>query len=60
MKTYRIYGEYIQRVYIDIAASDSESAQDIAADAIATEWTVINKPEIDITDIDYPSESDYE
>lgn len=56
MKTYRIYGEYVQRVYIDIVASDEDTAQDIAADAIATEWTAINKPEIDITEIDYPSE----
>lgn len=58
MKTYRLYGEYVQRVYIDVMARDDEEAQDIAADAPLTEWTAINKPEIDITDIDYPSEVD--
>lgn len=58
MKTYRIYGEYIQRVYIDVVASDSESAQDIAADAALTDWTPIKIPMVDITEIDYPSEVD--
>ena len=58
MKTYRLYGEYVQRVYIDIVAPDEDTAQDIAADAALTDWTAINKPEIDITEIDYPSEVD--
>lgn len=58
MKTYRIYGEYIQRVYIDIVAPDEEIAQDIAADAETAQWTHLYNPEIDITEIDYPSEVD--
>lgn len=53
MKTYRIYGEYIQRVYIDVQARDDEEAQDIAIDAPVADWTLINKPEIDITEVDY-------
>lgn len=52
MKTYRIYGEYIQRVYIDVEAQDHELACDIAADLPAGEWTLINKPEIDITEVE--------
>lgn len=53
-KTYRIYGEYVQRVYIDIHAHDSEAAADVAADAPIEEWTSINKPkQIDITEVDY-------
>lgn len=58
MKTYRLYGEYVQRVYIDVVASDSESAQDIAVDAALTDWTPIKTPMVDITEIDYPSEED--
>ena len=58
MKTHRIYGEYIQRVYIDIVAVDDETAQDIAAGAALAEWTTIDKPKIDFTEIDYPSEVD--
>ena len=54
MKTYRIYGEYIQRVYIDIHARDDEDAQDIAVDAPVTEWVLITKQQlVDITGVDY-------
>lgn len=54
MKTYRIYGEYIQKVYIDIVAPDDETAQDIAIDAPVSEWTPITKENlIDITGVDY-------
>lgn len=55
MKTYRIYGEYIQKVYIDIVAEDDEIAQDIAAcDTPNSEWTPITKENlIDITGVDY-------
>jgi ribosomal silencing factor RsfS len=56
MKTYRIYGEYIQRVYIDIPAHDSEEAQDIAAcDTPNDQWTLIDTPNvvIDITEVEY-------
>lgn len=54
MKTYRIYGEYVQRVYIDVVAVDDEEAQEIAANFVSSEWTPINKkPLIDITEIDY-------
>lgn len=54
MKTYRIYGEYIQRVYIDVPARDDEEAQDIAGDAPIADWALINKPiQIDITGVDY-------
>jgi ribosomal silencing factor RsfS len=54
--TYRIYGEYIQRVYIDIPAHDSEEAQDIAAcDTPNDQWTLIDTPNvvIDITEVEY-------
>jgi len=53
MKTYRVYGEYLQRVYIDVPAPDHETAQDIAVDMPVSDWTLINKPEIDITEVDY-------
>lgn len=56
MKTYRIYGEYIQRVFIDIVAPDDETAQDIAAcDTENAEWSLIDTPNlvIDITEVDY-------
>jgi hypothetical protein len=53
MKTYRIYGEYIQRVYIDIPAHDSEEAQEIASNAPNDEWTLIPVKQIDITGVDY-------
>jgi hypothetical protein len=38
MKTYRVYGEYVQRVYIDVVAVDTEWASDQAADAKFGEW----------------------
>jgi hypothetical protein len=56
MKTYRIYGEYIQRVYIDIPARDDEEAQDIAAcDTPNDQWILIDTPNlvIDITGVDH-------
>ena len=56
MNTYRIYGEYIQKVYIDIVAEDDEIAQDIAAcDTENAEWSLIDTPNlvIDITEVDY-------
>jgi hypothetical protein len=54
MKTYRVYGEYIQRVYIDVVALDSEYAQDIAASTPFTDWIPARKQtEIDITGVDY-------
>jgi hypothetical protein len=54
MKTYRIYGEYIQRVYIDVPARDDEEAQDIAGDAPIEDWSLTIKPkQIDITGVDY-------
>jgi hypothetical protein len=54
MKTYRVYGEYIQKVYIDIHAHDSEEAQETACDAPNDEWLLINKPiQIDVTGVDY-------
>ena len=54
MKTYRVYGEYIQRVYIDVVALDSEYAQDLAASTPLTDWTPERKQtEIDITGVDY-------
>jgi hypothetical protein len=56
MKTYRVYGEYVQRVYIDIVAPDDETAQDIAAcDTPNSEWTLIDTPNlvIDITEVDH-------
>jgi hypothetical protein len=56
MKTYRVYGEYIQRVFIDIVAPDEELAQDIAAcDTPNDQWTLINTPNlvIDINEIEF-------
>jgi hypothetical protein len=54
MKTYRVYGEYIQRVYIDVVALDSEYAQDLAASTPVTEWALeCKQTEIDITGVDY-------
>ena len=54
MKTYRIYGEYIQRVYIDVPTHDSEEAQEIASDAPIEDWSLTIKPkQIDITGVDY-------
>lgn len=54
MKTYRIYGEYVQRVYIDVPAPDHETAQDIAIAAPVADWTPITKqPLVDITGVDY-------
>ena len=54
MKTYRVYGEYIQRVYIDIHARDDEEAHDIAVDAPVTDWVLITKQQlVDITGVDY-------
>lgn len=56
MNTYRIYGEYIQKVYIDIVAPDEELAQDTAAcDTPNSEWTLIDTPNlvIDINEIEF-------
>lgn len=53
MKTYRIYGEYVQRVFIDVPARDDEEAQDIAIDAPVSEWTPIKSTQIDITGVDH-------
>jgi hypothetical protein len=48
MKTYRVYGEYIQRVYIDVVAADDEWAQDAACSSPKTEWTLIDTPDVEI------------
>jgi hypothetical protein len=53
VKTYRIYGEYIQRAYIDIHAHDSEEAADIAGDAPIEEWLLTPVKQIDVTGVDY-------
>ena len=56
MNTYRIYGEYIQKVYIDVVAVDAEQAQDIAAcDTPNSEWTLIDTPNlvIDINETEF-------
>lgn len=54
MKTYRVYGEYVQRVYIDVQARDDEEAQDVAIAAPVADWTPITKqPLVDITGVDY-------
>jgi hypothetical protein len=52
MKTYRIYGEYVQRVWIEVVAEDHEVAQDIAVFLPPTEWTPISQTEIDITEVE--------
>ncbi len=56
MKTYRIYGEYIQKVYIDVVAPDDETAQDIAAcDTPNSEWTLIDTTNLvfDINEVEF-------
>lgn len=56
MKTYRVYGEYIQKVYIDVVAVDDETAQEIAAcDTENAEWTLIDTPNlvIDINETEF-------
>jgi hypothetical protein len=56
MKTYRIYGEYTQKVFIDVVAPDAEQAQDIAAcDTENAEWTLIDTPNlvIDINEVEF-------
>ena len=54
MKTYRVYAEYVQGVFIDVIAPCHETAQDIAIDLPVTEWTLVNKPiQLDITEVDY-------
>jgi len=52
MKTYRIYGEYVQRVWIEVVAEDHEIAQDIAVGQPPTEWTTISATPIDITEVE--------
>lgn len=52
MKTYRIYGEYVQRVWIEVVAADHETAQDMAIDMPPTEWTPISSTPIDITEVE--------
>lgn len=53
MKTYRVYGEYIQRVYVDVVAVDHEEAQDIAVDLPLTDWTPTTNKIVDITEVEY-------
>ena len=53
MKTYRVYGEYIQRVYIDVPAEDHELAQDDAVDRPLSDWTQLESKPIDITEVEY-------
>ena len=53
MKTYRVYAEYVQRVYIDVVAVDHEVAQDEAIDLPITDWTPIDNKPLDITEVDY-------
>ena len=52
MKKYRIYGEYVQRVWIEVVAEDHEVAGDIAVSLPPTEWTPISQTEIDITEVE--------
>jgi hypothetical protein len=56
MNTYRVYGEYIQKVWIDIVAPDAEEAQEIAAcDTENAEWRLIDAPNlvIDINETEF-------
>ena len=53
MKTYRVYAEYVQRVYIDVVAVDHEVAQDEALDLPLTDWTPTTNKPLDITEVDY-------
>ena len=52
MRTYRIYGTYVQRVWIEVVAEDHEVAQDIAVDAPLSDWTPISNTPIDITEVE--------
>jgi len=52
MKTYRIYGEFIQRVYVDVVAIDAEHAGDEACDLPLNNWHhVDHDADIDQTEI---------
>jgi hypothetical protein len=56
MNTYRVYGEYVQKVWIDIVAPDAEQAQDIAAcDTSNDQWRLIDTPNlvIDINEVEF-------
>jgi hypothetical protein len=54
MKTYRVYGEYVQRVYVDVVAVDTEWACDKAADVKFNDWVRIEDDyTIDISEVDY-------
>ncbi len=56
MNTYRVYGEYVQKVWIDIVAPDDETAQEIAAcDTDNAQWRLIDTPNlvIDINEIEF-------
>jgi hypothetical protein len=55
MNTYRIYGQYIQKVYIDVVAADDEWAQDAASTTPKSEWTLIDTPseEVDINEVEF-------
>jgi hypothetical protein len=52
MRTYRIYGEYVQRVWIEVVAEDHEVAQDIAVDLPLADWTPVSNTPIDITEVE--------
>lgn len=53
MKTYRVYAEYVQRVYIDVVAVDHEVAQDEALELPMTDWIPIDNKPLYITEVDY-------
>jgi hypothetical protein len=52
MRTYRIYGTYVQRVWIEVVAEDHEVAGDIAAETPVADWTPISNTEIDVTEVE--------
>lgn len=52
MRTYRIYGTYVQRVWIEVIAKDIEVAGDIAVQTPVENWIPISNTEIDITEVE--------
>jgi hypothetical protein len=55
MNTYRIYGQYIQKVYVDVVAIDEEWAQDAACTTPTSEWTLTDTPseDVDINEVEF-------
>lgn len=59
MKRFRVYGSYVQRVYVDVVAQDADYASDAACDMKLNEWvqdSTIEPHEITQDEIDFLGE----